>query len=187
MPPSTWAITYGMQLALPGSDRRTTRPMDTAGFKWQPEIGPMAKAIVSTVSPKASATPSSPIPTCGNAAASTALPQPPNTSQNVPRNSAAARLVSDIETPLSLSFITAASSSLTARAEPYNIRSLGDSRSRTLAPRPPLGDAFGGPRAGKRAPWRLKRRLARMQAVGSPVPWVGRHLGNYKTRSRTTK
>jgi hypothetical protein len=33
------------------------------------------------------------MPTSGNAAASTALPQPPNTSQNVPRSSAAALFV----------------------------------------------------------------------------------------------
>lgn len=35
-----------------------------------------------------SETPRRPMPTCGNAAANTALPQPPSTSQNVPRNSA---------------------------------------------------------------------------------------------------
>ena len=44
--------------------------------------------MVSTVSPKASATPAKPMPSCGNAAASTALPQPPKVSQKVPRNSA---------------------------------------------------------------------------------------------------
>src|SRR4051794_4385118 len=44
--------------------------------------------MVSTVSPKASETPSNPMPTCGKAAASTAAPQPPSTSQAVPRNSA---------------------------------------------------------------------------------------------------
>src|SRR5258705_8960959 len=44
--------------------------------------------MVNTERPKANATPSSPMPTCGNAAASTALPQPPKTSQSVPRNSA---------------------------------------------------------------------------------------------------
>src|SRR5258708_30103334 len=49
---------------------------------------PIAYAIVRTVNPKANATPSSPIPTPGNAAARTALPQPPNTSQKVPMNSA---------------------------------------------------------------------------------------------------
>src|SRR5215475_15477246 len=43
--------------------------------------------MVSTVSPKANETPRSPIPRAGNAAASTALPQPPRTSQKVPRNS----------------------------------------------------------------------------------------------------
>ena len=52
----------------------------------------MAYAMVSTVSPKASATPSRPMPTCGNAAESTALPQPPKTSQKVPKNSAETRL-----------------------------------------------------------------------------------------------
>src|SRR5690606_19639610 len=49
----------------------------------------MAKAMVSTVRPKASETPSRPMPTSGKAAASTALPQPPSTSQKVPKNSAA--------------------------------------------------------------------------------------------------
>ncbi len=51
----------------------------------------MAKAMVSTVRPKASETPARPMPTSGNAAASTALPQPPNTSQKVPEHSAARR------------------------------------------------------------------------------------------------
>src|SRR5215472_8746291 len=49
--------------------------------------------MVRTVSPKASATPTNPIPRPGNPAASTALPHPPNTSQNVPTNSANARFV----------------------------------------------------------------------------------------------
>lgn len=51
--------------------------------------------MVSTVRPKARLTPSSPIPTSGNAAAITALPQPPRTSQNVPKNAANMRFVSD--------------------------------------------------------------------------------------------
>src|SRR3954462_6345808 len=51
-------------------------------------MGPTAYAIVSTVRPNASETPSSPMPTFGKAAASTALPHPPSTSQNVPMNSA---------------------------------------------------------------------------------------------------
>src|SRR5580693_4602299 len=54
----------------------------------------MAKAMVTTVRPNASETPSRPIPTCGKAAARTALPHPPSTSQNVPINSAASFLVS---------------------------------------------------------------------------------------------
>src|SRR5215204_5485440 len=49
---------------------------------------PMEYAIVSTVRPKASETPSKPIPTCGNPAAMTAEPQPANVSQNVPIASA---------------------------------------------------------------------------------------------------
>src|SRR6185312_9129818 len=51
----------------------------------------MAKAIVNSVRPKASATPKKPIPKPGNAAANTALPQPPNTNQKVPKNSASER------------------------------------------------------------------------------------------------
>ena len=54
----------------------------------------MVKAMVSRVSPKAKATPAKPIPRFGNAAAKTALPQPPNTSQDVPKNSATQRLLS---------------------------------------------------------------------------------------------
>src|SRR5258708_20951483 len=53
----------------------------------------MAKAMVSTGSPKARAKPTNPIPRPGNAAASTALPQPPKTNQKVPRNSARDRFV----------------------------------------------------------------------------------------------
>src|SRR6185312_5524446 len=44
--------------------------------------------MVTTVRPNATETPSNPIPTFGKAAARTALPQPPSTSQNVPMNSA---------------------------------------------------------------------------------------------------
>jgi hypothetical protein len=49
------------------------------------------------VSPNAKATPSSPIPTPGNAAAITALPHPPKTSQKVPSNSAEQRLTREVE------------------------------------------------------------------------------------------
>src|ERR1700722_5371438 len=66
--------------------------METAGLRWQPETWPMAKAMVRTVKPKARATPAKPMPNCGYAAAITALPQPPKTSQKVPKNSAVARL-----------------------------------------------------------------------------------------------
>src|SRR5574337_1925151 len=48
--------------------------------------------MVNCVMPNASATPTKPIPNCGNAAANTAAPQPPKVSQNVPNNSAAQRL-----------------------------------------------------------------------------------------------
>ena len=44
----------------------------------------MEYAMVSTVSPKASDTPRRPMPTSGNAAAMTALPQPAKVSQKVP-------------------------------------------------------------------------------------------------------
>src|SRR5262245_36652986 len=63
---------------------------------WHPEMCPIANAIVSNVRPKASATPSQPMPTLGYPVASTALPQPPSTSQNVPINSAANRFPSDM-------------------------------------------------------------------------------------------
>src|SRR5450830_1252635 len=63
--------------------------MVTAGLKWPPEICPRAKAPVNTVNPNASATPAKPIPRLGKPAANTALPVPPNTSQNVPSVSAA--------------------------------------------------------------------------------------------------
>ncbi|MNI77398.1 hypothetical protein D3C73_1336890 [compost metagenome] len=60
---------------------------------------PMAKAMVNTVRPNASATPSTPIPS-GEDAANTALPQPPNTSQNVPNNSVTERLNRDMSVSL---------------------------------------------------------------------------------------
>ncbi len=69
-------------------------PSVTAGLKWPPEMCPTAYAMVSTVRPKAIATPRKPTPSpvsvspLTNIAANTAVPQPPNTSQKVPRNSA---------------------------------------------------------------------------------------------------
>jgi hypothetical protein len=59
----------------------------------------MANAMVMTVKPNASATPANPIPKPGKAAASTALPQPPKTSQKVPMNSAKHRFESDMDFP----------------------------------------------------------------------------------------
>jgi hypothetical protein len=49
----------------------------------------MAYAIVNTAKQNANNTPTRPMPTSRNVAASTALPQPPRTNQNVPMNSAA--------------------------------------------------------------------------------------------------
>ncbi len=51
--------------------------------------------------PKAKETPANPMPSSGYAAASTALPQPPKTSQNVPKNSAMTRFEMGIRPPLS--------------------------------------------------------------------------------------
>src|SRR3954453_5369647 len=47
--------------------------------------------MVRTVKPKARETPTKPMPRFGNPAARTAAPQPPNTSQKVPKTSAAIR------------------------------------------------------------------------------------------------
>ena len=71
-----------------GNRPLAARPAVTAGFRWQPEMWPIAVAIESTVRPKASDTPRKPMPRSGYAAAKTALPQPPRTSQNVPIASA---------------------------------------------------------------------------------------------------
>ena len=98
MPPATWAMIYGRRSDA-GNLLPAHSPTDTAGLIWHPEIGPMVKAIVSKVRPKAKATPRKPIPKFGNAAANTALPQPPKTNQNVPKNSAVARFVIDISSP----------------------------------------------------------------------------------------
>src|SRR6516164_2568651 len=64
--------------------------------------------MVSNVSPKARATPANPMPRLGKAAARTALPQPPSTSQNVPKNSAPQRFPSDMRGLLSWSSVSAA-------------------------------------------------------------------------------
>src|SRR3954466_15902573 len=68
---------------------------------------PIAYAIVRTVKPNANETPSNPIPTLGKAAESTALPQPPRTSQNVPISSAVSRLLSGMTRLLLLAFFAA--------------------------------------------------------------------------------
>jgi hypothetical protein len=68
---------------------------------------PIVYAIVSTVSPKANATPAKPIPKligvsptlAAKTAAKTALPQPPNTSQKVPKHSATHRFPKSTRLP----------------------------------------------------------------------------------------
>jgi hypothetical protein len=65
---------------------------------------PIANAIVINDSPNANDTPSQPIPTPGTPAANTALPQPANTSQNVPSISAAIFRVRDIATSVERPF-----------------------------------------------------------------------------------
>src|SRR5258705_10127182 len=57
--------------------------------------------MVSTVSPKAKLTPRNPMPSDGKFAASTALPQPANVSQKVPKNSAPRRRHIIIHPPFS--------------------------------------------------------------------------------------
>ena len=59
-----------------------------SGCHLNPAVTAGLVAMESTVSPKASETPAKPMPRSGYAAASTALPQPPSTSQKVPIASA---------------------------------------------------------------------------------------------------
>ena len=71
----------------------TAEPIETApGSSDTRRCTQWAYAVVSTVKPEARDTPNSPILTWGKAAASTALPQPPNTNQKVQRNAAIAFL-----------------------------------------------------------------------------------------------
>src|SRR6476646_12297086 len=65
--------------------RLTNIPRVTAGLIWQPEIGPMAKAMANRESPNAMATPT--LPTFPPAI--TAVVNPAKTRTNVPNNSAA--------------------------------------------------------------------------------------------------
>ena len=76
-PPTTWANIYGITSFL-SNFPAVNNPIVTAGFKWHPDICPIANAIVKTVNPKAKATPVNPIPSSGYPAAKTALPHPPN-------------------------------------------------------------------------------------------------------------
>src|SRR6201996_7522157 len=89
----------------------------------------MAKAMVSTVRPKARATPTKPMPKAGKAAASTAEPHPPKTSQAVPMNSAASLRVMT-HPPFCYPWV-----------EPY-------ARHKTESPPPPGGLSSNGWRAG---------------------------------------
>src|SRR3954466_1441780 len=84
--PATCATTYA-GIARAGNRPPAQSPTVTAGLKCPPEIGPSAYAAVSTDRPNASETPTKPMPKAGKAPATTALPQPASTSQNVPRNS----------------------------------------------------------------------------------------------------
>ena len=68
-----------MQLVIGYVKPPIHNPIDTAGFKWHPEIRPIAYAIVTTVKPKARATPTNPIPNSRYAAASTTLTHPTKT------------------------------------------------------------------------------------------------------------
>ena len=85
--PNVWDTIYPKRflgLKRPAAQR----PKETAGLKCAPEICPRAYAMVRTVIPKANETPIKPIPDSGNLAEKIALPQPPKTNQNVPKNSA---------------------------------------------------------------------------------------------------
>src|SRR5690349_2623242 len=84
------------------SNRRAAhRPIVTAGLKCAPETCPTAYAIVTTDRPKARETPSNPTPSWDDGAVrlgdekkdapKIAVPQPPSTSQKVPRSSAPRR------------------------------------------------------------------------------------------------
>ena len=84
MPPTNCATQY-LTAVCRSMRPASSMPSVTAGFTWQPEIGPMAYASASITKPKVSAMPSVPI----YSAASTAAPTPKKTSSSVPRNSAA--------------------------------------------------------------------------------------------------
>ena len=71
-----------------GTRRPATRPSVTAGFRWQPEMCPMAIGHRQHGESEGERDAEQADADLGKAAASTALPQPPRTSQNVPRNSA---------------------------------------------------------------------------------------------------
>src|SRR5690625_2132665 len=92
-PPTTWAIRYAGTSAQ-GMRPALATPTVTAGLKCPPEMGPHAYTPTNTVNPKASATPRNPTPRevplglVPKLAANRAVPTPPNTSRNVPKNSA---------------------------------------------------------------------------------------------------
>src|SRR5436190_16525501 len=79
-------------MSLDGNRLPAHKPSVTAGLRWQPEMWPMAYAMVSRVRPNASEMPTLP----AAEPASTAVPQPPRTSHSVPINSAETLLVKGI-------------------------------------------------------------------------------------------
>lgn len=86
----------GADIAREIARRETFADHEAHGDGWVMAAGNMANGIghrQETVSTNAKDTPSKPMPTCGKAGASTALPHPPNTNQNVPMLSASNRFV----------------------------------------------------------------------------------------------
>jgi hypothetical protein len=82
--------------------RAVSTPSVTAGLKCPPEMWPKAYAPVTTVRPKASDTPSNPMPRLVSGmklAASTTAPQPASTSHKVPSTSAISLRCRDMAPP----------------------------------------------------------------------------------------
>src|SRR4051812_50041524 len=126
---------------------------------WQPEIGPMAYARASSVSPKARATPIAPT----RSLPPTAAPTASNTRRAVPRNSAASERASvrdtgDLradrirspESPASATTVRAGTSLTPPAASRQGLRSAGSAGRprrggrRREGPRPPGGAGGGG-------------------------------------------
>jgi hypothetical protein len=91
MPPANWAIQYStasIRLTRPA----TRAPIVTAGFTWQPLIGPITTTSAMRIRPNVSAVAIIPAavlyPARRNPKLSVAAPTPKNTSNAVPSNSA---------------------------------------------------------------------------------------------------